>query len=320
MEAIARVSPSATKDRRVAWILDKESAEMNRTDISVLVELQSVLSDHKRNLIFSLKNLSEDEAYTASHRVYREITRSTVDGYCTYLSDKICRALENVAPDEELNVCSVGCGDGEVDFKILSQVSERFPQRRVNFVGIDINKSSCIEAEKKLSSLPYSTTIINEGILEVDQRTLPKFDVVQMVHVHYYIIDHLECLFSKALDLVKPKCGSIEVIVTKSTPLWRLVEPFNNSTCFAHQLIKELEMIGLKFTTHDLPGVADFSCCVEEDFRSQYALYALDFFSLQNLSTYPPEVTDLCIKYIRSCLDDKGCCECAGMAITLPIE
>ena len=295
---------------------------MNRTDISALVELQSILSDRKRNLICSQKKLSEDEAYTASHRVYREITRSTVEGYCIYLSDKICRALENGAPDEELNVCSVGCGDGEADFKILSKVSERFPQRRVNFVGIDINKASCIEAEKKLSSLPYNinTTIVNEGILEADQRKLPKFDLVQMVHVHYYFVDNFERLFSKALDLVKPKSGRIEVIVTKSTPLWRLREPFNSFTCFAHQLIKELEKIGLKFTTHDLPGVADFSHCIAEDFRSQYARSALDFFSHQNLSTYPPEVTALCVKYIRSCLDERGCCECAGMAITLPVE
>ena len=293
----------------------------NRTDITTLIELQSILADRKRNLIYNQQELTEeDRAYTASHRVYREITRSTVDGYCTYLCDKICRALENVAQDEELNVCSVGCGDGEVDFKILSQVSERFPQRRVNFVGIDINKSSCIEAEKKLSSLPYSATIINEGILEVDLRTLPKFDMVQMVHVHYYFVDDFGRLFSKALDLVKPKSGRIEVIVTKRTPLWRLREPFNSFTCFAHQLIKELEMIGLKFTTHDLPGVADFSRCIEEDFKSHYARNALDFFSHQNLNVYPPEVTTLCAKYIRSCLDEKGCCECAGMAITLPVE
>ena len=85
----------------------------------------------------------------------------------------------------------------ETDFKILSQVFKRFPQRRVNFVGIDINKSSCIEAEKKLSSLPYSTTIINQGIFEVDQRTLLKFDMVQMVHIHYSFVDNFERLFPK---------------------------------------------------------------------------------------------------------------------------
>ena len=250
-DTIAGVSPSAAKDRTVAWILKASTdAGMNstRTNITALVELKSILSDRKRNLICSQKKLTEDDiAYTASHRVYREITRSTVDGYCIYLSNKICRALENGAPDEELNVCSVGCGDGHVDFKILSKVSERFPHRKVNFVGIDKNEKSCIEAEKKLSSLPHNinTTIINEGFLEVDQCTLPKFDLVQMVHVHYYFVDDLERLFSKALDLVKPRSGRIEVIVTKSTPLWRLIEPFNNSNCFAHQLIKELEKIGL---------------------------------------------------------------------------
>ena len=146
------------------------------TDRSVLEELRSLI----KLPVQLLKGLD----YFVGHRVYREVTSSHVDGYCSYISDKICKELDDQEPDKELNICSVGCGDGTSDFKALSKVSDRFPHRKVHLVGIDINEKSCHEAEKNLSNLPYKTTIINEGFLEVDPSGLPKFDLVFITHAH----------------------------------------------------------------------------------------------------------------------------------------
>ena len=279
-------------------------------DGSVLEQLRSLIKPPIQRL--------KGHDYSAGHRVYCEITSSTVDGYCCYLSDKICKALDDQEPGEELNICSVGCGDGISDFKALSQVSERFPHRKVHLVGIDINEKSCQEAEKNLSKSPYKTTIINEGFLEVDPSGLPKFDLVFITHSHYFF-PNLKDLFSKAIGICKERIGRVEVIAGFRVPIWNLPEIFDFHLQFAEKLLNELEVMDLNCSIQyvTLPGQANFSRCVEEDFTSQYSQHALNFFCQTNLGTYLPEVTRLCVKYIRSCLDEKGCCVCYSQAITL---
>ena len=283
-------------------------------DGSVLQELRSLLKPP----IQRLKGLD----YSAGHCVYREIISGTVDGFTSYLSDKICKTLDDQEPGEELNICSVGCGDGEVDFKILSKVTERFPHRKVHLVGIDINEKSCHEAEKNLSNLPYKTTIINEGFLEVDSSELPKFDLVFITHAHYHF-PNLKNLFSKAVAISREGNGKIEVISDRRAPMWCLTEIFDFDVQFTDSLLKELKMMNLNSSIQcvTVPGKADFSRCVAEDFTSQYTQHVLNFFCQSNLGTHPPEVTTLCVKYIKSCLDEKGCCNFSTQAITLsPIQ
>ena len=282
---------------------------MNPND-SVLKELCSLIKPPIQRL--------KGHDYSAGHRVYCEITSSTVDGYCSYISDKICKALDDQEPNEELNICSVGCGDGTSDFKVLSKVSERFPQQKVHLVGIDINEKSCHEAEKILSKLPYKTTIINDGFLEVAPSGLPKFDLVFITHAHYFF-QNLKDLFSKAIVICKEGIGRVEVITGLHIPIWNLPELFDFRLQFADSLLKQIEVMDLNCSIQcvTLPGQADFSRCVAEDFTSQYSQHALNFFCQTNLETYPPEVKMLCVKYIRSCLDEKGCCVCCSQAITL---
>ena len=284
-------------------------------DVSVLKELRSLIKPPIQRL--------KDHDYFAGHRVYREMTSSNVDGYCSYLSAKICKALDDQEPGEELNICSVGCGDGETDFKILSKVSERFPHRKVHLVGIDINESSCHEAEKNLSKLSYKRTIINEGFLEVEPSELPKFDFVFITHSHYYF-PCSKALFSKAIAICREGNGKIVVISTHChTPMWSLPEIFDFHTQFADSLLNELKVLDLKCSIQceTLPAKVDFSHCVAEDFSSQYSQYILNLFCHSDLGTYPPEVKTLCIKYIKSCLDEKGCCNYSIQAITLsPIQ
>ena len=279
-------------------------------DRSVLKELRSLLKP-------PIQRLKGNDYFTA-HRVYREIISSHVDGYCSHLSDKICKALDDQEPDEELNVCSVGCGDGTSDFKALSKVSERFPHRKVHLVGIDINESSCHEAEKNLSKLPYKTTIINEDFSGVDLSTLPKFDLVFITHSHYFFSSFKD-LFFKAIGICKAGHGKVEVISGLSLPIWGLTELFDFPMQLADSLLKQLEVMDLNCSIQcvSLPGQADLSRCVAENFTSQYSQHVLNFFCQTNLSTYPPEVTRLCVKYIRSCLDEKGCCVLPCRAITL---
>ena len=86
------------------------------------------------------------------------------------------------------------------------------------YFGIDLNSTSCLQAEENLAALhaPYTINIINEGILEVDPDSLPKFDIIIMAHVHYYFSKDLRSLFAKAMKLCQPHSERIEVIAIHS--------------------------------------------------------------------------------------------------------
>jgi 2-polyprenyl-3-methyl-5-hydroxy-6-metoxy-1,4-benzoquinol methylase len=259
----------------------------------------------------------EQSEYPDLHRAYREISGSTFEKYCAYLSEKVSEALHDQASDEVLNICSIGCGDGQADYKVLSKALGAFPKSRVNYFGIDISVASCQQAKKILTPLPCTVTIINKGILEIAAKSLPKFDIVIMAHVHYPFYKDLKPLFCKAMEICKAN-GRLEVIAGVETPIWRLCEAFDYNICFAHVLLKELDKMGLMYTTRALPGKADFSRCVMDNFTSPLSHSVLNFFSQANLNAYPPLVTLLSASYIKSCLDERHCCDCAGLAITLP--
>jgi 2-polyprenyl-3-methyl-5-hydroxy-6-metoxy-1,4-benzoquinol methylase len=289
-------------------------------DFSILDSIKSFLADGKCSPLIS-KDYSSNVDYSHVHRIYREITRTTVQQYSTYLSSKIIgKALTELTNEKEVNVCSIGCGDGEVDYQVLSAVVKSMPKARVNYYGIDVNTRSCSRAGKSLAELPPNVrvTIINKGILEVDSDSLPKFDVVILAHVHYYFSKNLKSLFAKTMDLCTPHHGQIEVIATQYTPIWRAGEIFDREVCFAHLLLKEMDKLSLTYSTTSLPGEANFSHCILDDFTSVYSQNVLDFFCHKSLAEYPPEVSLLCVNYLKSCLNDRGCCDCSAQAITVP--
>ena len=157
--------------------------------------------------------------YSDNIHAYRQIATKSVEGYREYLTEKAMKALKR-KPEEVLNICSIGCGTGDVEFEILSKVKEVYPQVAINFVGIDVDAILCSEAKEKLSKLPYDTTVMNQDFMQIDASTLPKFDLILMAHVHYYFTDQ-KSLFAKVADMIKPMTGSIEIVMTdESMPMW----------------------------------------------------------------------------------------------------
>ena len=75
-----------------------------------------------------LQFTNEQASYYDGHRVYRQITGNTVVCYCKYLIETIlCDSLKGHDTSKELYICSIGCGDGEADYKVLSNVQDAYP-------------------------------------------------------------------------------------------------------------------------------------------------------------------------------------------------
>ena len=68
-------------------------------------------------------------------------------------------------------------------------MSKVLPNTVVNYLGVDIDSTCCAQTEAKLANLPHNckSIALNQGIEGVLTETVPKFDMVIVAHVHYYM-------------------------------------------------------------------------------------------------------------------------------------
>ena len=250
---------------------------------------------------------SDDDDYTEKFAAFCEIAKEQIAEKDCYVSNILEKALEyHIAKFSgdtvPFNICSIGCGAGEPDRIMLQNVSDP-----VNYVGIEINEKSSHMAKATLKDLPRAqVTIINEDFMQMDLTSLPQFDLVLMIHVHYYIKD-LKTMFGRLHQLAKEN-AKIVIISENLTAKQRLVRiffekelkfPFRDS----QDLLQVLDEMGVSYTSEALPnkGVWHLDRCFKEDFSSQFSKNVLDFMCQAALKNYPQEVRDMCVKYLRTC-------------------
>ena len=127
--------------------------------ISSLKEIETLLGNRRsRRYSGNATFFGDQNLYDESLLVFRQIT--SCDNYCSYLASKICKRLKDQSSglaDGEMNICSIGCGDGEADYKVLSKVSEVLPNAVINYFGMDIISTYCAQTETKLANHPYKS-------------------------------------------------------------------------------------------------------------------------------------------------------------------
>ena len=293
-----------------------------------LQALQKLLSS------VSLKAEGEivDPDYNRLHKAFRVIAKEQSDLNVRYISNRVSAAWKSYLKDQPVGdpfrVCSVGCGDGERDCAILGEALKTISNAvAFQFVGIDIDETSCRNAELAFKELPsIDTTILNKDILQVDPNTLPKFDLVYMNHVHYYIKD-FKSLVRIVKELAKGETRSVLIVSGNCTPQRSLTKLFfekeyNVSCRLSEDLLSELDEMGVKYQAECLKkGVFNLSRCFTEGFSSSFSKDVLDFLTQTRLTRYPEEVTKVVVEYIQAICrksPDKGfVCDSCDTAITL---
>jgi protein-L-isoaspartate O-methyltransferase len=289
----------------------------------ILWELESLLKSlPEQSVVYEDVH---DADYIEQFTAYREMGRDEQKSIHEYVVDRICQHLEK-GSREPLRVCSVGCADGMTDKVALTEVSGKYPDAIIDFVGIEINPKSCSRAKKNLSGLPYNVTIVNKDLMEIDAESIEKFDLVILSHVIYYF-KQLKPLFDKLFKICKDKNGDIdiEVIVDRGTPQWAMATLFFEKERkfpyrFSPAVMKEFDRMGLTYSSMVLPGQVDLRSCVKDKFTSQVSKNILDFICQTKLDKYPPQVRQLCIEYITALYNgDDGKCERFDTSIAITI-
>ena len=130
-------------------------------------------------------------------------------------------------------MCSLGCGDGRLDKEYISKIIAERPEANIEFLGVDINVSSCRLATELFSAMAqehgerFKFNIINCDILDVSTKEHGVFDMVVAIHTLYFV-PVLNDVLKKCQGLKKSNGGGFAI----------------DSCCIAMQLVIVSFVIG----------------------------------------------------------------------------
>ena len=130
------------------------------------------------------------------------------------IAEIACQLLQDKSSHDSFRIISIGCGDGTFDIKILQEMTERFPDLQIHYIGTDIDGTSCQQAKELLGSLKNVTVETRvEDFQDMDSAKVSKIascDLVLATHIFYYMRDIKKAL-SDAFMLLKPD-GKINIL------------------------------------------------------------------------------------------------------------
>ena len=251
----------------------------------------------------------DDPDYSQQHDAFK-ILFSDSNLVYDVLFDKIARVVKDKRPGDRFSMCSVGCGDGERDYHILSRLAAEFPKVVIEYVGIDVNETSCEKARKRFANLARCTQTVIAGDFMRVESTKSHFDWIQLSHVHYYFED-LAGLVKKAVSLCDPNHGRVGILSLSPCPPLKMMDLFyqrnaNHPLWDTSDLISVLKDLDLEFNVDELKTKLTVTRCIEEEFQTPFAKCALNFLCHTKLDLYPAEVARSCVDYYKETVYGKA--------------
>ena len=114
--------------------------------------------------------------------------------------------------DQPFRILSIGCGDGTFDAKILQAMFIKYPDIKIHYTCIDIDKEVCEKAREELGTLKANHEVeikifaMNFEDIDLIKAEISPCDLVLAVHVFYYMKDFKKAL-NDALALTKADHG-----------------------------------------------------------------------------------------------------------------
>ena len=253
------------------------------------------------------KELAGSAEYSKAHAYII----SRVDSRCVveagYLAEKAKEAIKSGGVSV-FRLCSVGCGEGKLDRLLLERLTSAFPEVEFHYFGCDINEVACVKARGALKSLPLQ---VHCSVACYDFEKLGKyftdgkFDFVITTHTLYHTsLSNLPSILSNLLGLVALN-GSLVITICRESDCNELIRRFwlhenKRPMLFMPDVTKTLQAMGVKYTHDKLDSVRNLSECFEDNFTSDLSKAALDFMTHTNLASYPHEVHDTCVQFLRT--------------------
>ena len=220
----------------------------------------------------------------------------------------------NAKDGPPLRLCSVGCGDGLMDYRFIQKFLGAVPNVTIDYTGLDLNEYFCGEARSKLSGIEderFKSLVLQKDFErdDVDDAYLQKFDVVYSIHVIYHFTD-LPLVVDKILSMVKPGGLAVTVAVTDDglTGLRRVLRKHEGGHQFwtIRDVVKVFAERGMTFDREKIVSIQDIQHQVKDNFSSQLSKVVLDFACQTKMKWYCEEAVKLCVEYLEEVSDIKG--------------
>lgn len=162
------------------------------------------------------------------------------------------------------SVLSVGCGSGILDVPLAERLSHG---RQLRYVGVEPNPVQSAAFEAQLAKLPVDAEAVTATFEDyVDGAADERFDLVLLIHTHYYLRDVPEGL-AQAAALARPG-GKLVVAAAPRGPLNVLAEAFwpapgDDGLWFSEQLSAHLDARGVAAPARRIEGRLDVTSCFE---------------------------------------------------------
>ena len=249
---------------------------------------------------------AKDPNYAQQFKAFRGMT-DEADLQSDIVSHHLLDVLEANSPDRELKVLSVGCGDGLQDNLIITKTLASCPTAQISYTGLDINPQFCTKSEERLQHLPIAKNFICESFETLDASKLETFDVIYLVHVHYYF-QQLQPAFCKVQQLLSSKGRCVAIASLRNlrtnliTQFWRHEDRHDLWTM--NDAVKVLKDIGISYQLQDFCTKLDLSSCFKDGWSSNISRFVLDFICGTNLNRYPDNISKLCIAYLAAAISE----------------
>lgn len=206
-------------------------------------------------------------------------------------------------------LCSIGCGDGEFDRRILSRLTTAFPNVRLQYVGVDVNEVSCQTARELLKQIQgVEVEVKRRDLQQLNPGDLSPSDLIIVVHVLYYV-EAIQPVLSYTRKHLKPT-GYLIIVNAHRYPLSELYDRFwlhehKKSLWFSDTIIKILDEMGIEYRLKVSQGPCDVTHCFKGGFKNPSDLYFLDHITHTKMRKHPPVVVQKCIDYLSSIAEGK---------------
>ncbi len=214
-----------------------------------------------------------------------------------------------------LQVCSIGCADGIFDALFLEEISRNHPSVSIHYVGINADEQVCEAAEEQMGTIGENVTVelVTEDYHELKKENFSPFDLILMVNPQFSCIydeSEVEPLMGTVLELLKPK-GELAIVSSSRQSFTELIARFwqhqrRHDLYTTEFLTRALQKMGVTCAMEQEPLTFDLSRCINEEFKSMYAMLILDHLMLVKLGDYNPEVAQLCVEYLASIAEGNG--------------
>ena len=221
------------------------------------------------------------------------------------LAAQVAKVLESVGREGPFRLCSVGCGDGKLDRKILARIVASHPGLALEYVGVGLCEQGCEEVLGEMEGVGEGVEVktVAMDYSELSREDVGSFHCVLMVSCLRNSVAPQATLQS-VLSLLEPG-GQVVIVSSSRQSVDQLIGRFwkhqrHYDLCTTEDATAILKKMGRSYSMSQHPVIFDLSSCFQDQFKSQQSKLVLDHLMQVNMEEYSPVIRELVGNYLKN--------------------